>query len=485
MNTNNDKNNDKKIKAEDHHYIKMFFVIAAAILFFVLISNIGTVRTVIDKILAVLSPIVVGLCLAFIFNLPLRFLEEKIFGKLTRGDSKVWAKLKRPVCLLLSFLFVISILTALLSFVIPEFIDTCKKFFAALPAAMVELNASINAMLTHFHLEGAESNFTIDWSMVSKWALDIINSNQSQITQGAIGIVTSVFTTLFNFILGFVLSIYILASKESLGRLLKSLIYSIMKRERAKKLISLVVLSNKAFSGFVAGQCTEVLLIGVLCFIGMLIFQMPYAIMVSCIIAVTAFIPVFGPFIGTGIGAFLILVESPIKALWFVIFIVILQQLESNIIYPRIMGKHVGLPGIWVLIAVTIGSGLFGMMGIIVSVPICSVLYTLFDKWIKQRLEERNICHRSMSHDSSEPKNLIDEIKQYEFEDDYADDYDDLEDDVYTDDGEIRHKYYKNIKENISKHLHMFGGKNANGETDAESTDDGKNPEKSSDSENE
>ena len=145
------------------------------------------------------------------------------------------------------------------------------------------------------------------------------------------------------------------------------------------------------------------------------------------------------------------------------------------------MGKHVGLPGIWVLIAVTIGSGMFGMMGIIVSVPICSVLYTLFDKWIKQRLEERNICHRSMSHDSSEPKTLIDEIQHYEFEEEYADDYDDLEDDVYTDDGEVKHShYYNTIKENIYKHFHKSESKNAEGTTDAES-----NAEENSDSENE
>jgi hypothetical protein len=172
----------------------------------------------------------------------------------------------------------------------------------------------------------------------------------------------------------------------------------------------------------------------------MLIFKMPYAIMVSCIIAFTAFIPVFGPFIGTAIGAFLILIESPIKALWFVVFIIILQQLESNIIYPKIMGKHVGLPGIWVLISVTIGGGLFGILGIITSVPICSVLYTLFDRWIKRRLEERNICHRTMSHDSSEPKSIIDEMSFYEFEAEYEDDFSD-DDDVYTDDGEIRKIY--------------------------------------------
>ena len=150
--------------------------------------------------------------------------------------------------------------------------------------------------------------------------------------------------------------------------------------------------------------------IGILCFIGMLIFRFPHALMVSCIIAVTAFVPVFGGIIGAIIGAFLILLASPIKALWFLVFIIVLQQLESHIVYPKIMGKHVDLPGIWVLLAVTIGGGLFSILGIIISVPLCSVLYTLSKKWITKRLEEKNICHRSMSNDSTEPKYIVEEV---------------------------------------------------------------------------
>ena len=307
-------------------------------------------------------------------------------------------------------------------------------------ASMANITVTVSGWLESMHLSSVIEPMNIDWSSISAWALDIIGQNQHQITTGALDFVTGLFTSLINVILAIVFSVYILASKEALGRLMKSLVYSIMKREHAKKLISVVVLSNRAFSGFIAGQCIEVLLIGILCFIGMLIFKMPYAIMVSCIIAFTAFIPVFGPFIGTAIGAFLILIESPIKAFWFVVFIVILQQLESNIIYPKIMGKHVGLPGIWVLISVTIGGGLFGLVGIITSVPICSVLYTLFDRWIKRRLEERNICHRTMSHDSSEPKSIIDEMSFYEFEAEYEDEFAD-DDDVYTDDGELRKIY--------------------------------------------
>ena len=148
----------------------------------------------------------------------------------------------------------------------------------------------------------------------------------------------------------------------------------------------------------------------------MLIFGFEYPLMISCIIAVTAFIPVFGAIAGAIIGAVLILIsDSLLKAILFVIFILVLQQIESNVIYPKIMGKQVGLPGVWVLTAVTIGGGLFGVLGIVLSVPLCSVAYTLYQKWMIRRLEERNICHRSMSHDSSEPKNLVETINDYEF----------------------------------------------------------------------
>jgi predicted PurR-regulated permease PerM len=417
----------------------MMGAIFASILFFVVISNLGIVLGAVKKVTDVFLPLTLGLAIAFIVNMPLKFFENKLFGKLTRKDGKIWRKIKRPICLVLSFAVIFSVIIVLLSFVIPEFIKTCEKFFVALPAAMTNITATVSGWLDALHLSSL-GPINIDWSSISTWALDIIGKNQEVITSGALGFVTGLFTSLINIILAVVFSVYILASKEALGRLMKSFIYSIMRRERAKKLISLVVLSNKAFSGFISGQCIEVLLIGILCFIGMLIFKMPYAIMVSCIIAFTAFIPVFGPFIGTAIGAFLILIESPIKALWFVVFIIILQQLESNIIYPKIMGKHVGLPGIWVLISVTIGGGLFGILGIITSVPICSVLYTLFDRWIKRRLEERNICHRTMSHDSSEPKSIIDEMSFYEFEAEYEDDFSD-DDDVYTDDGELRKIY--------------------------------------------
>ena len=268
--------NDKKIfTAENQKYLKSLAVILAAILFFVIISNISTVSAGVSKVLSVFSPLLLGLCIAFVVNLPLRFLEERVFGKLTRKNGKVWSKLKRPLCLTLSVLFLLSVITVFLSFVVPELIKTGQKFFTALPTAMEGISATIDETLVKLHLDVIFPDLTIDWNSISAWALSIIDNHSNSIAQGALGIVTTLFNTVLNLVLGFVFSIYVLASKESLGKLAKSVIYSIMKRERARKLISVIVLSNKAFSGFISGQCTEVLLIGVLCFIGMLIFRRP------------------------------------------------------------------------------------------------------------------------------------------------------------------------------------------------------------------
>ncbi len=401
---------NKKLSSDNLHYLKILGIVLAAILFYAIISNLSIFFGGLSFIWNVFIPVTLGLCIAFVLNMPLRFFENRVFGKLTRANGKVWSKLKRPLCLTLSTLTILSLLVLLLSFVIPQFIATCADFFLKLPEYMEHLSATARQFIIRFNLPIDLNAVTVDWNMVSAWALQLFDANGQTITQSAIEIISGLVNGIVNIVLGFVISIYILASKEKLGKLAKSVLYSVMKRDKARKFISVIVLSNKAFTGFVAGQCVEVGIIGVLCFIGMLIFRFPHALMVSCIIAVTAFIPIFGGIIGAMIGAFLILLVNPSKAVWFLIFIIILQQLESHIIYPRMMGKHVSLPGIWVLLAVTVGGGLFGVPGIIISVPLCSVLHTLLEQWIIKRLEERNICHRSMSHDSSEPNSIINEM---------------------------------------------------------------------------
>ncbi len=413
--------NKKTLGVRNMHYLKILGIVLAGILFFAIINNLGTVGSAIGIFLGIISPIIIGICVAFVLNIPLRFFECTVFKKLTAKNGRIWSKLKRPLCLTLSVILVLAIISAILSFVLPQLVNTCADFFLQLPDNMAKLSSLLKELVVRYNLPIDESRINIDWEWVSAQALELFNNKGGDVVQGTLAFLIEVFNGVVNAILGIVFAIYILASKEQLGKLAKSFIYAVMSKRKAKELISVVVMSNKAFSGFISGQCIEVALIGVLCFIGMLAIDFKSAILVASIIAVTAFVPVFGAIIGAIASSALILVANPtqpIKALIFLIFILVLQQIESNVIYPKIMGKQVGLPGIWVLAAVTIGGGLFGVMGIILSVPICSVLYTLFQRWIVRRLEEKNICHRSMSHDSADPKSLVEELDEYEFDSD-------------------------------------------------------------------
>ena len=191
-----------------------------------------------------------------------------------------------------------------------------------------------------------------------------------------------------SFVIAFVFAIYLLLQKETLIRQLKKLIYAYMRKDFAEKLLKIAKTSNNIFANFTTGQFTEALILGFLCFIGMLILQIPYALTISVLIAFTALIPIVGALIGTAVGVLLILAVSPLKAVVFVIFLLILQQIEGNIIYPKVVGNSVGLPGIWVLVAITIGGSLWGIVGMLVSVPLVSVLYTILRDNVNQKLQE-------------------------------------------------------------------------------------------------
>jgi predicted PurR-regulated permease PerM len=201
-----------------------------------------------------------------------------------------------------------------------------------------------------------------------------------------------------------VFSIYLLSQKETIGRQAKKVLFAVFRDDKVEKLLSVASLSNQSFSKFVAGQLLEAVIIGVLCFIGMLIFRMPYAGVISVLVGFTALIPVFGAFIGTAVGAFLILLVNPMKALWFVVFIIVLQQVEGNFIYPKVVGKSVGLPGIWVLVAVTIGGGVLGVAGMLLGVPFASAVYRIIRHDLKKR--RRMAAEKAQQEDSEDTTDL-------------------------------------------------------------------------------
>ncbi len=370
---------------------KSFFKGTLAVIVFAFIllwgaTNSEKVFAVTDKIISLFSPFLVGLCIAFVINTVLCPIEN-LWDKLTHKDPKK-KKAKRPICLILSTTITFGAVFAVIFMLIPEIIQTAKSLIDMLPGItskvqewwnfLIEWLAKYDIALPGINLDSAKIMNSIS-SVISNYGSSVINTTVS--------ITTSIVTFIVNLVLACVFSLYLLAQKETIGSALKSLVTAIIPKKRTDGLFKVLSLANQSFSKFVVGQLLEAVIIGFLCYFGMLIFKMPNPAVISILVGFTALIPVFGAFIGTAVGAFLILITNPIKAVWFVVFILILQQIEGNLIYPKVVGKSVGLPGILVLIAVTIGGGAMGIVGMLFSVPVCSILYTLCKEFIEKRVK--------------------------------------------------------------------------------------------------
>ncbi len=352
--------------------------------------------------ITLLSPFIIGFCAAYVVNLLLRPLE-KFWLWLWRKNKKqkFIMKIKRPICLTLSFLIVLGAIFAIVFMVIPAFKETVVSFANKVPQYAKTIEGWYFIAVEFLE----QYNFTLpeislDTTRLTEIAKDIISNYGSNVLDTTVNVTASIVSAVVDIVLGFVFAVYLLAQKEKLGNQTKRVANAIFKPDRAQRLLDITALTNSVFTKFVTGQFAEACIIGLLCFIGMLIFGMPYAAIISVLVGFTALIPIFGAFIGTGIGAFLILLENPVKAFWFVVFIIVLQQLEGNLIYPKVVGKSVGLPGIWVLASVTIGGGLFGVIGMLFSVPICSVMYVLFKEFVNNKNQQynetqKNICEET------------------------------------------------------------------------------------------
>lgn len=370
-------------------------LIAFGIILYLGLSNGAVILAIVKKLFAVIAPLVLGLALAFIINVPLKVFEglwKKIFKKAKTNKNE---KFKRPVCLVLSILLFGAAIFAILFMIIPELITTGEGLVANLPEYIAGLNEWWQKVVDFAAKRGAElPEISLSADKISETIGNFINDNKNTVFDKTIGITTSIFSGVIDAVLALSFSIYILAQKEKIAYRIKRITYAFNKEEKADKMVDFAKRTNLTFTKFITGQFIEAVIIGILCFIGMKIFRMPYASIISVLVGVTALIPMFGAFIGTIIGAFLILLVSPIKALWFVIFIIVLQQLEGNLIYPKVVGNSVGLPGILVLVAVTVGGKLFGVPGMLIGVPLCAVLYCLLKEVVEVRLEKKNLSDK-------------------------------------------------------------------------------------------
>lgn len=371
---------------------RLALLIVFALLLSWALSHPSQVALVFSALGTLLLPFLLGGCLAFLGNVFLRPVERAwvwLWGK-RYGPRQQAAQ--RPVCLLATCLLLAGILFAVFFIVGPALRESVFSFIAMLPDRLSQLKIwwdQLAAYLAHYSVHLPD--FSFNGETLQDWISNLLEKYGQAFLDTTIAATSSIFSLVVNLVLGWVFSLYLLAQKETLSRQAWKVIQSLFSQKRARQIVDVAKLTNRTFSSFVTGQLTEAVILGSLCFVGMLILRLPYAGVVSVLVGFTALIPIFGAFIGLGIGAFLILLVHPIQALWFIIFFLILQQVEGNLIYPRVVGKSVGLPGIWVLAAVTLGGNAFGLVGMLIAVPLCSVLYALARQGVNGRLTRKGV----------------------------------------------------------------------------------------------
>ena len=357
-----------------------------------ILNHTSSFTGIIGSILSLLSPFLIGACLAFIINTILKPLEKLWERVPLKKRTKLFSKAKRPVCLIFSTLTVFGVVFLVLFMIIPQLVETVAAFANMLPQYIKNLEGILDKLIkTLENYNIVIPSFDLNWSKVGELLNNFLNNYADSFINKTVDITTSIVTVIVNFVIAVFFSLYVLSQKEKIGRHLRRFLYAMRPKRKAEKIIAFANLTSDTFTKFVTGQLLEAVIIGVLCFIGMLILKLPYAAIISVLVGFTALIPVFGALFGTAIGALLILLVDPMKALWFVIFIIVLQQIEGNLIYPKVVGKSVGLPGILVLVAVTIGGGAAGIVGMLFSVPVCTVLYCVYKEFVAKKIKGKDI----------------------------------------------------------------------------------------------
>lgn len=334
-------------------------------------------------------PLISGLAMAYVLNILMKKLEKIYFPK---SKSEIINKSRRIVCVFLSILLIIFILVIVALIVIPELVNAISVIIDSIPKSVEDIIKFIDT--NGYKYEVVENTLTtlqIDINEISRRIMTFASSLFTGVLNSIISFASTMTSGLVNFIISLVFAIYVLVNKEKLAYQIKKVMRAFLSNKSIEKISYVFNITNESFSNFIVGQCVEAVIIGVLCTAGMFVFGFPYAVTVGVFISVTALIPIVGAYLGAALGAFIILTVSPLKALLFLVYILVLQQLENNLIYPKVVGSTIGLPGIWVFASITIGAGLGGIVGMLLSVPVAATIYKLFADKVNRRLRVHGI----------------------------------------------------------------------------------------------
>ena len=373
----------------------ILLIIAFAVLLYTAAQNLASVYGAVRTVWRVFGVVITGLAMAFVLNVPLKLFENRVFYGMSEDRRPLVRKLRRPVSLVFALVVSLGLIGILIAVVLPQLTATVAEVAARLPEYISSAVNWLNDFLAGFGIEiESLKNFTVDWEKVFSELTTYLkegsaNVDGSSVVDTVTGVGTSVVSTVMNTFLGLVVAVYILAQKERIGRFTRRCIDAFLPQKAASGLARIASMASETFSNFVAGQLADSCILGILCYICMRIFRFPYPEVISVVIGVTSLVPMVGSFIGEVIGALLILIVSPLKALLFVVMVLAIQQVDGAFIYPRIVGRSVGLPGMAVFCAVIVGGNVAGVIGAMIGVPVCALIYALLREAVDARLRRR------------------------------------------------------------------------------------------------
>lgn len=367
----------------DKRIIKYFLVAAVLVL---AVTRFDKLLGFAGRLWSIVVPLVLGAVMAYVLNLIMKVLEKWYFPK---SKSKLVKATRRIVCIFLSIFLILLIAFLIFRLVIPELVDTISLIWRWFPVGLERLQDILADYSDQIpELEKWINSLEFDWNEIGKNMFKYFTSGVSDIVGSTISMMGTIGMGITNFVIGLIFAIYILVNKETLGRQLGKVAAAYGKPAFLNKMKRVLKVADDTFSSFIVGQCTEAVILGSLCILGMLIFRFPYAPMVGTFVGATALIPVVGAYLGAVVGFIMILTVSPLKAVLFIVFIVALQQLEGNLIYPKVVGSSIGLPGMWVLAAVTVGGGISGIAGMLIGVPLTATVYKLIRSDVNKRVSD-------------------------------------------------------------------------------------------------